>query len=184
MNARLLPLAALLLVACGGAARAATIGIGAYAGGSIPVVQDDRETGPIAGLRVPVALTHWFTAEPCVSIASYGNRTYTLAGETLQRDGGRVSAIGGDVLLAAPGIPGFHLYPYAGVALHRSARFGTGIEDRVGYNFGLGVGWTFPSHVSLELRSEMAMIVNQQDASRKFGNITLGLGYHFAAPEP
>jgi opacity protein-like surface antigen len=182
----LLPaLAALALMSCGaGAARAAIVGVGAYGGSSFPVIQYDREWGAIGGVRVPIGLARFFSAEPYLSFARYGNRVVTINDATLQRDGGRVGAIGLDVLAGAPWREGFHLFPLAGIALHRSDRFGDGTENRVGYNFGLGLGWTFPSRVSLDVRSEMAMIVNRADASRKFGNVTFGLGYHFAGPEP
>lgn len=170
---RLLALTIALLAAPAGDARAVSIGIGAFGGMSFPVVQEDVSQGGLFGLRVPVKLVPLFTAEPYFASGSLGDKDETIGGITYTREGFDETAFGLNAMLTTGGPVQF--YPYAGIGSTRLERSGTDASLTT-YNVGLGLGLSPVPRVSVHLRGELQMAVDG-DASRKFGNVTLGASY-------
>ena len=162
-----------------GVATAGAVGVGieAYGGASVPILQGDRASGSTWGVRVPVNVVPFMTVEPYYSSGSYGDETLSTIAGPITRDGGKVTAWGANLLLSAGG-PAFKFYPFVGLGSNKDQRAATADVKNTGYNFGLGVGLGLPMKLGLDVRGEVQMVVSG-DVSRKFANATAGLSYHF-----
>lgn len=169
-------LIALTLVALGlsaGAAYARGVGVGAFAGMSVPVLQEDVDKGNMFGIRVPVALVPLFTVEPFYASSSLGKATETVGGIDYTREGFDEKAYGVNAMLTMGGPVQF--YPFVGLGQTSLKR--TGFDDSfTTYNFGLGLGISPAPKFSIHLRGELQTVVDGE-ASRKFGNVTVGASY-------
>jgi hypothetical protein len=171
---RLLALTLALLALGAGVAGAGSIGIGAYAGMSYPVLQEDVASGSMYGLRVPVALTPLFTFEPYYGSASLGDKDETVADITYTREGFDESAYGLNAMMTTGGPVQF--YPMLGIGKTQLTRTGADDLNLTTWNFGLGFGFVPMPKLSVHVRGELQMAMDG-DASRKFGNITVGASY-------
>jgi hypothetical protein len=159
-----------------------TVGVGAFAGASIPIVQDDVKAGPQFGIRVPVGLLKLLTVEPYFASSSLGDGELELGGFTYTRDGFRHTQFGVNAMLGSPVGAGMSFYPYVGIGSNKLERDGGDDINEIGYNFGLGLGIAPLPALSVQLRGELNMVVTD-DTSRKFGNATAGISYRlFAQP--
>ncbi len=176
---RTFPLVLLGLVLWAGMAAAGISVSGEVFGGlSIPIVQDDSDQGSQFGIRVPVHVLPRLTAEPYFASSTLGDKTESFAGLSYTRDGGKVTAFGLNARLGGAGAPGLSFFPYVGVGSHTLKRSGVGDESDVGYNFGLGLQLSPMPKFALSLRGELNAILTG-DASRKYGNVTVGASYNF-----
>ncbi len=167
----------LALGAGSAAALAPQVGAGAFAGASIPVVQEDNGPGPIFVIRVPVNLLPFLTVEPYFARTGGGEVEETFGGLTYTRSGFDINAYGLNVALGNVGLtPGFSFYPYAGVGSHALTRDGSDDVDEFGFQFGLGFGISPMPALSLSARGELNVVPTDQ-TSRKFANVTVGLTY-------
>lgn len=166
---------ALALLLGAGPAQALSIGLGAFGGISVPVVQDDTGQGTQFGIRVPVNLVPLIAVEPFFSSSAGGDKEETLAGTTYTRTGIDVTAFGANLLI--PFGAAVRFYPFVGVGSHKLERAGSEEITKTGYNFGLGLGFSPPlAGLSVDLRGELTAVVDG-DVSRKWANATLGVSY-------
>jgi len=170
-----LTLALLALVLITGAAAAADIGIGAFGGVNIPVLNDLSKQGSDFGVRVPVKLIPLFTVEPFFSSSSLGDVEETFGSTTYTRDGGDLKAFGANVLFTF-GSPVFQLFPFAGIGSYKLERAGAEDVSDVGYSFGLGLGLSPIPKVGVNVRGEFDMVVTDE-TSQKFAKVTAGASY-------
>lgn len=170
---RLLALTLVLLAGSAGVASAGGIGLGAYAGMSFPVVQEDVSQGSLFGLRVPVTLVPLVTVEPYWASSSLGDKDQTIGNLTYTREGFDESAFGLNAMLTTGGPVQF--YPFVGIGSTKLKRSGYDASLTT-YNAGFGVGFSPVPKVSVHVRGEFQMAVDGE-ASRKFGNVTLGASY-------
>ncbi len=168
---------AVLALALGvGAASAAEIGIGAFGGISIPILNDLSERGTQFGVRVPVNLLPLLTIEPFYAGSALGDVDETFGTPiTYTRDGGDVKAFGVNALFTF-GSPVIKFYPFVGLGSYKLERSGAEDISDVGYNFGLGLGISPIPKLTLHLRGEFSMIATDE-TSQKFANITAGASY-------
>lgn len=164
----------LVLTAVGAAtARAGSIGIGAFGGMSTPVLQEDTGGGSLFGVRVPVKLVPLITVEPFYASSSLGDKTQTIAGIEYTRSGFDVTSYGANAMLTMGGPVSF--YPFAGIGQTKLKR--DPIDDSfTSYDFGFGIGISPMPKVTIDLRGELQAVVDGE-ASRKFGNATVGVSY-------
>lgn len=170
---RLLALTLVLLAVSAGAAGAGSIGLGAFAGMSIPVLQDDVGRGSLFGLRAPVKIVPLLTVEPYYASSSLGDKDQVIGGFTYTREGFDEKAWGLNAMLTSGGTVQF--YPYAGIGQTRLERTGTDLRLTT-YNVGLGLAVAPVPKLAVHLRGELQMAVDG-GTSRKFGNLTLGASY-------
>jgi opacity protein-like surface antigen len=171
---------ALVLLPC--AAGAASVGLGAFGGMSIPIVQDDNGQGTVFGVRVPVSLLPLVTVEPYYAKTSGGDKDQEIAGETITRSGIDVSGFGANVMLTFGGK--LQLYPFAGIGSYKLSRTGSEDLTNTAYTFGLGLGISPLPKLSVHVRGELAAAV-EGETSRKWANATLGVSYNvFSTPIP
>jgi len=166
-------LALLLLATTAGAASAGSIGLGAFAGMSFPVVQEDVSQGSLFGLRAPVQLIPLVTVEPYWASSSLGDKDEDIGGVTYTREGFDASAFGLNAMLTMGGPVQF--YPFVGVGSTKLERTGSDLSLTT-YNAGLGLGIAPMPRLTVHVRGELQIAVDG-DASRKFGNVSVGASY-------
>ncbi len=154
-------------------ARAAGIGLGAYGGMSIPVLQDDVDKGPVYGLRAPVSLMPLLTVEPFFASSALGDKTQTIADIEYTRDGFESTAFGANVMLTMGGPVQF--YPWASIGSTTLKRDGAS-NSFTTYGGGLGVGFGVVPKLTVHVRGGLDAVVDGE-ASRKFANVTVGASY-------
>ncbi len=179
MRIRLVTLLALVALVAGAApSHAATIGVTAFGGRSISVVQDDNGSGTLLGVRVPVGLISAITIEPFFSKASYdSSKAQDFNGVLYRRSGFDRKTYGVNLVLGSPAAgAGLKFFPYAGISTNKLTRIGSDDLSSTGYDFGLGLGAGLTNYLSLVARGEVD-IVKDADATRKFANVTVGLSY-------
>ena len=170
-------LTVLALTLCVTTAGAIGLGVEPYGGISWPALQDDRSQGSTWGIRVPVHLAPFMVVEPYYSSASYGDKTVDTIAGPQTFEGGTVDAWGVNLLLSSGGRE-LKFYPFGGIGSATDKRTLTGDVTKTCYNFGFGFSVGLPAKLTLDTRGEAQMIVDEQ-TSRKFGNLTFGLAYHF-----
>jgi hypothetical protein len=170
---RLLALTLVLLAVSAGASSAASIGVGPFAGMSIPILQDDVDNGTMFGLRAPVKLVPLVTVEPYYASSSLGDKDVTIAGIGYTREGFDEKAYGLNAMLTLGGPVQF--YPLVGIGQTKLERAGTDLSLTT-YNAGLGLGISPMPKLTIHIRGELQMAVDG-GASRKFGNATIGASY-------
>jgi hypothetical protein len=165
-----------------GVARAATIGVGAFAGTSMPALQDDNGTGPMYGLRVPVNFVPMITIEPFYAQTNGGNKDQTAGPVTVSFEGIDNTSFGANVLFAFG--TGFQMIPFAGISSNHLKR--TGLDaTQTGYDFGLGFGFSLPlTGLSGSARAAANIVTDpaSSNSSRKWGEITVGVSYSLFHP--
>jgi hypothetical protein len=156
-----------------GPARAAGVGVGVFGGVGLPVIQQDTGQGPQFGLRLPVRLLPFATVEPYYAHTSGGEKDQSLGDLTVVYDGIDVSSYGANLLLTFG--RRIQIFPYAGIGTFQMTRPQFD-EVKTGYIFGLGLGLSPLPRLSLQLRGELAAVV-EGDVSRKWANVTGGISY-------
>lgn len=154
-------------------ANAGNIGVGAFGGWSVPVVQEDQGNGSVYGIRAPLSFTPLLTVEPYWSSSALGDKTVSTGGIDFTRQGSDVTTWGANVTFSMGGPMRF--FPYAGIGSVHYERTGQD-ETYTSYQFGLGLGFTPAPKVSLDVRAELQMAAKDQ-VSRKLGNFTVGASY-------
>ena len=185
---RTLYLALLAAMVSAGAAQATEkhLSVGAFGGFSIPVLQDvDASsfspsdafgpTGSQFGLRADVKVIPVVTLEPFFAKSSHKEQEETFGTLTYTREGFDGTAFGLNAILGRPDVGKFKVFPYVGLGKFKLERAGQDINE-VGWNFGLGFGISPAERFSIQIRSELNMVVTG-DTSRKFGNMNVGLNY-------
>jgi len=170
-----LTLLALVLISAG--ASAADIGLGAYGGVTIPVLNDLSKQGSDFGIRIPVKLIPMVTVEPYYASSSLGDAEETFGSVTYTRDGGDLKAYGANLLLTF-GAPAFQFFPFAGIGSYKLKREGAEDVSDAGYSFGLGLGISPIPKIGVNVRGEFDMVLTDQ-TSQKFAKVTAGASYSF-----
>jgi len=120
---KILITAVLGLVLITGTASAIGIGIGAFGGASVPVVNDISGNGSTFGVRVPVSVIPMITVEPFYAASNLGDVDEDFGGISYTRDGGKTSGFGANALFTFGG-PGFSFFPFVGIGSYKIERDG------------------------------------------------------------
>jgi hypothetical protein len=169
--------AALAFFAFASTASAGSIGIGAFGGASVPLVQADNAQGTMFGVRLPLSIIPLFTVEPYYAKSAGGDVSQEVGGSTLTRSGIDLTSYGANLMLTLG--TGFQMYPFAGIGTTQAERIGLKASS-TGYNFGLGFGISPPAlKLALHLRGEMAVVreAGSTESARKWANVTVGVSY-------
>jgi hypothetical protein len=177
---RILCVASIALALASAPARAATVSIGveAFGGIDVPILQDDADQGTVFGARLPVHVSPLLTLEPWYSSSELGDRSTTIAGLSYDIDGGKLTGFGVNLRLGGMAAPGLSLFPYAGIGSYTLDRASSGERTEVGYGAGLGLVLTPAPKLGIGLRGEFDLVPTG-DTSRKYANVTLGVSYTF-----
>lgn len=156
------------------------LGIGAFGGLNIPVVQDDQASGMTFGVSARVRLLPFLAAEPNVTFTKWGQPD-PIDGVTMP-DGSDFNSYGIDAILGRSATPG-GIAPFivAGVANYKVKNDQTGYDESgMGYSGGLGILVGLGSTLELDVRGKIH-VAPQEQGSKKAVTATAGLVYNLAA---
>ena len=162
-----------------GAACAAQIGLGAYGGINVPVLNDLSKQGSDFGIRVPIKLADLFSVEGFFSKSALGDVDETFGASSYTRDGGDLQSFGANAMFTVG--EGFKVFPFAGIGSYRLTRSGSDDVSDMGFQVGLGLGFLpdpAVERLSIDIRGELDMMVTDQ-TSQKFAKATAGVSYLF-----
>lgn len=160
-------------------AQGVTLGVGAFGGLNIPVVQDDQGNGTAFGLKARVKLLPFLTAEPNVIFGKWGEPD-PVEGVELGIDGSKITSYGVDAVFGnLPGAMGFKPYALVGAAIYSVKNDDTGYdESKPGFAGGLGFGFGFSEMLDVDVRGKL-IVAPQEAGSKKAVLVTGGLNYYF-----
>jgi hypothetical protein len=171
---RLVTWIALALCLMAGSANAGSVGVGAYGGMSIPIVQDDNGSGPVFGLRVPVSLLSHVRIEPFFGTASDGDATADIGGVSYTRSGFDVTTFGATAQF--PFGSKLQFYPFIGISSNSLKRPGSETQSMFGFGGGLGLGFSPAPKFMIHVRGE-ATNMSKDTSGRVFAAVTGGVSY-------
>ena len=154
-------------------------GVGAFAGGNIPLAQDDQKAGTAYGVLGRIRVFSFVVAEPNVVFGKWG-KPDPIKGIDLGIDGSKINSYGVNALIGGvPGTTGFKPYGVLGAAIYKVKNDDTGYdESKLGYSIGLGMSFGVIPQLSVDLRG-MGVIAPQEQGSKKAVLVTGGLTYYF-----
>jgi hypothetical protein len=155
-------------------AGAVTIGVGAFGGVNIPIVQDDNGQGSTFGIRVPVKLHSMLTVEPYYASTGDGDATQSILGVSYTRSGFDISSFGVNALITFGNK--LQLYPFGTLGTSKLTRVGSEDLTMSTVGGGLGLGFSPMAKVMVHVRGS-AESLTKSDAGRVFANVTAGVSY-------
>jgi len=157
------------------------LGVGGFAGLSIPVIQDDQESGSEFGFKARWGLGKILVVEPNVTFTKWG-KPGTVEGVDLGIDGSKLTGIGLDLVLGnSPGALGLKPYFMAGFGSYKVKNDDTGYdESNLGWNAGLGIGFGVSPKFDLDIRGKVVVAPQDQGSKKAFG-IVAGLNFNFGS---
>lgn len=169
----------LLLAVATVSAQTPKFGVGAFAGLSMPLAQDDQGSGTEFGFRGRLKLS-FVTVEPNFTIAKWGEGDL-IAGVTAMPDGSKVTSFGVDALLGgAPGVPGFKPFFVIGAGSYKVKNDDTQFdESALGFSGGLGFLFGFSPKIDVDVRGKAIVIPMDGGGSKKALSVTAGLAMNF-----
>ena len=169
--------AATVLACIAPRAHAVTVGIGAYGGTSVSVIQQDNKGGGIFGARLPVSLIPLFTIEPYFATSSGGKLTKVFGDHSYTRSGFDQKVFGANLLFgSAIAGRGIKFMNSLGISSNKLTRAGSTDISEMGYSEGLGLGVGVTPEIALIVRGDLSL-VKTGETSRKFANATINLYY-------
>jgi hypothetical protein len=170
-----------LCLLCTASAHAQKLGVGAFAGVNIPLVQDDAESGALWGIRGQIQAVPMFRIEPRLSFVKNGEYQLDGIGGTYDLDGGKLTGWGVDVVLGSPmSVPGLGVGLVAGIGSYKRQVDFQEDDTRVGYSGGLDIG-VGAGPIRLNGRGELLVIPGEDGGSRKHALLTVGAAFAFGA---
>lgn len=174
-------LAALVLLLAQSAVQAQTpsLGVGAYGGINIPLLQDDQASGTVFGFRGRVKVLPFLVAEPNVMLAKWGDPD-AIDGVDLGIKGSKITGFGVDATVGGlPGAPGFKPFLVVGVGSFKIKNDDTGFdESNLGFKGGLGFGFGLTPKFDLDVRGALLVVPQEDGGSKKGALVTAGLSFN------
>jgi hypothetical protein len=148
------------------------IGVGAYSGINIPIVQDDAGTGALYGFRGRVGLPI-VTFEPAVSFLQNKDQDVDAGGSTITLEAPDVTSYSFSVLF------GGMVYGLAGLGWSSvNIPGGNGETNEPSYFF--GGGFEIPvGPLAVDVSPRLYLIQTADNASRKNLGVLIGANYYF-----
>lgn len=156
------------------------LGVGAFGGLNIPILQADQKSGSEFGIRGRVALLSFFVLEPNLTFVKWG-KPDPVKGVDLGINGSKVTSFGLDATFGfAPGVVGFKPFGVVGIGSYKVKNDDTKFDQsNVGYLAGFGFGIGVVSKIDIDVRGEAVVIPQTDGGSKKSASLTAGLGYSF-----
>lgn len=168
-----------ILFAMGGlcsTAMARPIGVGAFAGLNIPIVQEDAGNGPLYGARLRLVMTPFLALEPTLAYLKQGDVSVEVGNEEIDLDGGQSTALGVNVIVGSVGPPAdLRIYGILGVASHAMKQEGTEDESRFAMSLGPGLEIGVANKLALDFEARLHMISLEGGGARKNLGLSGGL---------
>lgn len=163
---------------------AAKLGVGVFAGISVPVVQDDQASGSEFGVRVRYGLGSIIVLEPFASFVKWGDpgAVDLDGGGTFDMgiSGSKLTSFGLEATLGnAPGTQGLAPFFFAGLGSYKVENDDTGYdESALGWSGGLGLGIGLSPKLGLDFRAKV-LVAPQDGGSKKAFGFTGGINFNF-----
>lgn len=156
------------------------LGAGVFAGMSIPVVQDDQESGSEFGLKVRYGLGQLFVLEPYVSFVKWGAPD-EIDGIAWGIDGSKVTAFGLELSLGNKlGRAGASPFLFVGAGSYKVKNDDTGYDQsKLGMSGGLGLGIGVSPKFAIDFRGKVMVAPQEEGGSKKALGVTAGLNFNF-----
>ena len=168
----------LLLMLQSASAAGLAVGVGAFGGVGIPVVQEDQSQGTVFGIRGSVKMLLNITLEPHVTFLKYGDPDIDVIID--DPTGAKVNAFGVDARLGSLAGQGLSPFFFAGIGIYKTKNDDFQIDNsEVGISGGLGVEIGVSPSLGLEVRGRLDVIGTEGGGSKKAALITAGVNYHF-----
>ncbi|SYZ72819.1 exported hypothetical protein [Candidatus Zixiibacteriota bacterium] len=156
-------------------ASAARLGLGAYGGMNIPIVQEDQSSGTTFGLKAKLGLLPGIALEPNINFAKFGDATFEFG----TRTGSKVNSYGVDACLGSGlGTIGFKMYGLLGFGYYTVTRDYDEDIKKIGWTTGLGFEIGFTESFGVEIRGKLNVIDSGGGGSKKAAAVTGGLNYY------
>jgi hypothetical protein len=181
---KFLPVIIVLLMASGASA-ITDISAGVYGGLNAPLVQQDAKSGMGFGFKVKVTPIPFVGGAAFFESRNFGDpEVKILEGTpnelTVKTDGGKVSVLGIEALIGAPGGGiGPHFYWSFGLANYKWTRTGYSKLSKMGYHTGPGLEIVFPAGFGVGAQAKFEIVPTGNGGSRKNVLGFIGLNYHF-----
>jgi hypothetical protein len=148
------------------------LGVGAYSGVNIPIVQDDAGTGPLYGIRGRIGIPHMMI-EPAVTFLQNEDQDVDVGGSTISLEAPEVTSY------SFSAVWGGSYYAMAGIGWSTlDIPNGAGESDEPTYYF--GGGWEFGiGPMSVDICPRLYLIQTADNASRKNIGVLIGVNYYF-----
>ena len=178
MKKALVVFSALLLAAAATSGQEAKVGIGAFGGLNIPLVQDDQTNGTAYGIMARIKFLPFLNVEPNVMFGKWGEPD-PVDGVDLGVDGSKITSFGVDAVLGGmPGVVGFKPYGVLGVGSYKIKNDDTGFDESgLGWSGGLGFGIGFSRKFDIDVRGKL-IVAPQDGGSKKALTVTGGVLYY------
>jgi opacity protein-like surface antigen len=160
-------------------AQSISLGVGAFGGINIPVVQDDQSNGTVFGLLLRVKALPFLVIEPNVTFGKWGSPD-PVDGVDLGIDGSKITYYCVDATLGGlPGVPGVKPYFLGGIGIYKIKNDDTGYdESKMGFSLGAGLGIGVLPKIDIDFRGKF-IIAPQEESSKKAIYLTGGVTYNF-----
>jgi len=151
------------------------IGVGAFGGMNMPIVQADQSNGSVFGLKAKVKIIPVLLLEPNISFGKWGDGE----NEGIEFPGSKISSLGIDAVLGnSPGVIGVKPFFLVGAGIYTVKNDDTGYdESKLGYCAGLGLGIGVGPKMDIDITGK-AVLAAQEKGSKKAVFITAGLTYY------
>lgn len=158
-------------------ARAPKIGIGAFGGLNMPILQEDQGNGSVFGIKAKVKIIPIILLEPNITFGKWGEPD-PVDGVVLGA-GSKISSFGIDAVLGGtPGAAGIKPFFLVGAGIYNVKNDDTGYdESKLGYSAGLGIGIGVRPKMDIDI-SGRAIFAPQEGGAKKAVFITGGLTYY------
>jgi hypothetical protein len=156
------------------------MGVGAFAGLSIPILQDDQSQGMEYGFKGRYGLGSILVLEPYVAFTKWGEPD-PVDGVDLGIDGSKVTSFGLEASLGnLPGAVGISPFFTAGGGSYKVKNDDTGYESsKIGFSLGLGLGYGMSPSLSLDVRGKAIVVPQEEGGSKKAVGASFGLNFSF-----
>lgn len=161
------------------------ISVGPFFGMSIPVVNDDAESGPLYGIQARVGIFSFVALGVHFQGVNYNDPELAFFQGTPneftgQKDGGDATSFGVDAYLGSfTGAPGVKFYLVGSVGSYSWDRSYTDEVSEIMYGVGPGLEFAFPFNLGIEGRGMFEIVPKGNDATYKNVNWFVAVNYHF-----
>ena len=150
------------------------IGIGAFGGMSLPLVQDDQATGSAFGFMARAKFLPIVTVEGNATFAKWGQADPIENVEL--PEGSKMTSFGIDLILGGkPGLVGFKPYAVVGFGSYKIENDDTKYdESALGWSGGFGFMFGVTPKFDIDLRGKF-VVAPQDEGSKKSASVTIGV---------
>jgi len=171
-----LMLTALVLLA--GQTKGSKIGVGAFWGKNLPLVQEDASTDRLWGYKLILIPLSFVAIEPNFTYSGLGEATLDISGTPMSRDGGQIKSYGIDLLLGNFSSRLFHLYLLGGLSSSTLQKESLPDFKKTAFNAGVGFEFTPLKMLGLEVQAKALLLPLEEGGAKDNLGISGGINLY------